>query len=61
MNLPGKTQAGPAGTQPCRGIAWRLIETMNGSAGTCFLRCLQLLIGSKDPNALKIPARRAEY
>src|ERR1039457_1064129 len=23
MNLPGETEAGSAGTQPCRGIAWR--------------------------------------
>jgi len=34
---------------------------MNGSAGTCSLRCFQILIGSVDPNALKIHARRAEY
>ena len=38
----------------------KIIETMNASAGTCFLRCLQILIGSVDPDALKIPARRAE-
>ena len=34
---------------------------MNGSAGTYSLRCFQILIGSVDPDVLKIPARRAEY
>ena len=34
---------------------------MIGSAGISFLRCSQILIESKDPYALKIPARRAEY
>ena len=29
---------------------------MNGSAGTCPLRCFQILIGSVDLDALKIPA-----
>ena len=33
---------------------------MTGSAGISFLRCFSI-IGSKDPDALKIPARRAEY
>ncbi len=44
------------GRQPCRGIAWGLIETIKSSAGTCSLRCFQILIGSIDPHALKIPA-----
>src|SRR5882762_6354790 len=30
MILPGETEAGTAGTQPCRGISRGLIETMNG-------------------------------
>jgi hypothetical protein len=51
MILPGETEAGSAGTQPCRGIAWWLIETINSSAGTCSLRCFQILIGSVDPDA----------
>jgi hypothetical protein len=34
---------------------------MNGGAGTYSLSCFQVLIGSVDPDALKIPARRAEY
>jgi len=29
---------------------------MNGSAGTCPLRCFQILIGSVDLDALKTPA-----
>jgi hypothetical protein len=34
---------------------------MIGSAGNQFLAPLFELIGSKDPDALKIPARRTEY
>ena|SRR5208282_2196168 len=34
---------------------------MNGSAITCSLRGFQILIGSVDLDALKIPARKAEY
>jgi hypothetical protein len=34
---------------------------MIGSAGNVFLALLSKLIGSKDPDALKFPARRAEY
>ena len=30
MILPGETEAGTAGTQPCQGISGGLIETMNG-------------------------------
>jgi hypothetical protein len=33
-----------------------LIETMNGGAGTCSLRCFQILIESVYLGALKIPA-----
>jgi len=34
---------------------------MNGSAGTCSMRGFQILIGSVDLDALKIPARKAEF
>jgi hypothetical protein len=34
---------------------------MNGSAGTCSLRGFQILIGSVDLDAWKIPARKAEF
>jgi len=34
---------------------------MNGSARTCSLRGFQILIGSVDLDALKIPARKAEF
>jgi hypothetical protein len=27
MNLPGETEAGSAGMQPCRGIIWRAHRT----------------------------------
>jgi hypothetical protein len=33
MNLPGETEAGSAGGQPCRGITGRAIEPMFSSAG----------------------------
>jgi len=34
---------------------------MNGSAGICSLRGFQILIQSVDLDALKIPARKAEF
>jgi hypothetical protein len=48
MTLPGETEAGTAGMQPCRGIIWRAHRDDDQSAK------------SVDPDALKIPARRAE-
>jgi hypothetical protein len=48
MVLPGETEAGTAGTQPCRGISRWLIETMNGGREASFLR-RPTPIGSKDP------------
>ena len=57
INPPGETEAGSAGMQPCRGITRRAHrdddrrreETTTPTA-----------IGSIDPDASKIPARRAE-
>jgi len=61
MNLPGETEAGIAGTQPCRGIArWAHRDDEQG-AEVSLPRSSRNLIGSVDPDALKIPARRAEY
>jgi hypothetical protein len=60
MILPGETEAGTAGTQPCRGIVrWAHRDDERGREDS-FLR-RPTSIGSKDPHALKIPARRAEY
>ena len=57
MILPGETEAGTAGTQPCRGIArWAHRDDERGREDS-FLR-RPTSIGSKDPHALKIPARK---
>lgn len=61
MILPGKTEAGSAGTQPCRGIAWRAHLDDERSASASLPRSSKTHIGSVDPDALKIPTRRAEY
>jgi hypothetical protein len=61
MALPGETEAGSAGTQPCRGIAWWAHRDDAGGRGSRLSRPSQNHIGSVDPDALKIPARRAEY
>jgi hypothetical protein len=60
MNLPGETQAGSAAMQPCRGVARRAHRDDEREREDSFLR-RPTSIGSKDPHALKIPARRAEY
>ncbi len=59
MNLPGETEAGSAGMQPCRGIAWRAHRD-DAEREIRLSRSSQNSIGSVDPDALKIPARRAE-
>ncbi len=57
MILPGETEAGTAGTQPCRGISrWAHRDDERGREDS-FLR-RPTSIGSKDPHALKIPARK---
>jgi len=48
MNLPGETEAGSAGMQPCRGITWwahRDDATGRGEPLALFPN----FIGSKDP------------
>jgi hypothetical protein len=60
MILPGETEAGTAGTQPRRGIAWWAHRDDERAERDPFCAS-QYLIGSVDPEALKIPARRAEY
>ena len=61
MILPGETEAGSAGMQPCRGIAWWAHRDDAWERGSQLSRSSANRIGSKDPNALKIPARRAEF
>ena len=61
MALPGETEAGSAGKQPCRGIAWWAHRDDDHERGRRLPRSSQNHIGSVDPDALKIPARRAEY
>jgi hypothetical protein len=54
MILPGETEAGTAGMQPCRGISrWAHRDDERGREDS-FLRRLTS-IGSKDPYALKNP------
>src|SRR5258708_37895208 len=60
MTVPCQTEAGSAGMQPCRGIAWWAHRDDDRKRGTNLLALLSTIIGSKDPDALKIPARRAE-
>src|SRR5215469_14388288 len=60
MTMPGETEAGSAGMQPCRGITWRAHRDDDRSAEVPLPRSSKNQIGSVDPNALKIPARRAE-
>src|SRR5665213_3082116 len=61
MMLPGETEAGSAGMQPCRGIAWRAHRDDGQERGSSSFALFPKHIGSVDPDALKIPARRAEY
>jgi hypothetical protein len=61
MTLPGKTEAGSAGMQPCRGIAWWAHRDDVHGRGSFPFALFPKHIGSKDPYALKIPAQRAEY
>src|SRR5436190_16426297 len=60
MALPGETEAGSAEMQPCRGIAWWAHRDDDRSAEILLPCSSQNHIASVDPNALKIPARRAE-
>ena len=55
---PGETEAGSAGTQPCRGITrWKLIEEdERGTASTAVLPFF--LDFDRFPHALKIPAAK---
>src|SRR5712671_6585355 len=60
MTVPGETEAGSAGMHPCRGITWRAHRDDDRSAEVPLPRSSKNRIGSVDPDALKIPARRAE-
>src|SRR5438445_7316296 len=59
MILPGETEAGSAGTQPCRGISRRAHR--DDERGVRARSCAPNLHRIERPRALKIPARRAEY
>jgi len=52
MILPGETEAGTAGTQPCPGIAWRAHRDDEWGRGSRLSRSSHNHIGSKDPDAL---------
>ena len=56
MTLPGETEAGSAGMQPCRGITWWAHRDDDRSAEPSRPRSSNNHIGSVDPDALKIPA-----
>ena len=58
--LPGERGAGSAGTQPCRGVAWRDHGDDEWQHEAHFLALPQTSIGSVDRNALKIPAPTGE-
>jgi len=55
MTLPGETEAGSAGMQPCRGIAW-WAHRDDVERGSSPFALSSKHIGSVDPYALKIPA-----
>jgi len=61
MIVPGETEAAMQGCNHAEGYPGGLIETMQAGAEAAFRAPPKTNIGSKDPNALKIPARRAEY
>ncbi len=56
MTLPGETEAGSAGMQPCRGIAWWAHRDDVERGSFAFRALPKQNIGSVDPYALKIPA-----
>lgn len=60
ITLPGETEASSAGKQLCQGITWWAHRDDDGSVEFSLLRSSKNPIGSVDPDALKIPARRAE-
>src|SRR6266699_5673435 len=54
MILLGQTEAGSAGTQPCRGITWRAHRDDDRKRGLHSSALLSTTIGSVDPDASKI-------
>jgi hypothetical protein len=61
MSLPGEREAALRGRSHAEGYPGGLSETMNGARRLRFRALQKAHIGSVDPDALKIPARRAEY
>ena len=59
--LPGETEAGSAGKQPCRGITrWKLIEADETRAASTVALTLLLIGFDRFPHALKIHAQMGE-
>jgi hypothetical protein len=56
MIAPSETEAGSAGRQPRRGIAWRVGQSVNRQRGNQSSALPSILISLIDPYALKIPA-----
>jgi len=61
MILPDETEAALRGRNHAEGYSGWLIEMMDGARRLRFCAPQKDHIGSVDPDALKIPARRAEY
>jgi hypothetical protein len=61
MILLGETEAGNAGMQPRRGIAWWCYRNEVRRRERHLLVLPEIYIGLVDLDLLKIPARRAEY
>ena len=57
MHLPGETEAGSAGMQPCRGIIWRAHRADAQQRGRSFSRAVHCEEKPSDdsPHALKNP------
>ena len=61
MNLPGETEAGSAGRQPCRGITGRAHRAdvyQRGSQSSRAVHCEEIGHRTIDPHALKNPRPR---
>jgi len=56
MTVPGETEAGSVGKQPCPGIAWWAHRDDEAGARAHRSAPLPRSIGSVDPHALNIPA-----
>src|SRR2546422_22118 len=60
MIVPGETEAGSAGKQPCRGIPWWAHRDDDRSAAASLPR-FKKHIGSVDPNDLRLDAYERQF